>query len=90
MSGDEITDKSKAELVKLLVEHFEKPEEPKRKGRFGRRNSSKKSPESSKSESKVSESEKSENGQIPVSTELDITSEIIAPVQTKTNAVEVN
>ena len=90
MSGDEITDKNKSELVKLLVEHFEKPDEPKKKNRFGRRSSSKVSPKSNKSESKVSESEKSESDQTAVSTELTINNDIIAPVQSKTNAVKVN
>lgn len=90
LCGDEVTDKNKSELVKLLVDHFEKPDEPKKKSRFGSRNSSKVSPKSNKSESKVSESEKSECDQTAVSTELTIDNDIITPVQSKTNAVEVN
>ncbi|XP_065216001.1 maternal protein exuperantia [Planococcus citri] len=95
LTGDEMTDKNKSELVKLLVDHFEKPDEPKKKSRFGRRSSSKVSPksnESNESESKVGVAE-CENNPTDVDSELSkltINNDIITPVHSETNAVKVN
>lgn len=79
LSSDDITDKQREEILKLLIEHFERPagELPKRpKGRFTRRSSKKSSPSSTKSSSKDSpkSSEKSE-------TDTDLT--------TLTNGIEI-
>lgn len=99
LSNDEVTDESKEDLVKLLTDHFERPEEPKKRGgRFGggRRNS-KKSPDSTRSESKLSESEEKtspesppESPESPVSPDIIPNENLLVSVQNQNNAVTVN
>ncbi|KAK7576057.1 hypothetical protein V9T40_012343 [Parthenolecanium corni] len=84
LSGDEVEEKQKEELLKLLTDHFENPEEPKRRvPRFSRRNV-RKSPSTSKSETaKVSESE---NIEPAASEEVPLADDIVKPIQTNTSA----
>ena len=100
LSSDDITEKQREELLKLLIDHFQKPagELPKRaKGRFPRKSSKKSSPSSTKSSSKYSP-KSSENTEI---TEIDshevsdaLTNDIakleITSIQQSAPAVEVN
>lgn len=96
LSSDDITDKQREELLKLLIDHFQKPagELPKRaKGRFPRKSSKKSSPSSTKSSSKYSpkSSEKSETDTHVVSALTnDIVKLEITSLQQSAPAVEVN
>lgn len=92
LSIDDIEDKQRPELLKLLIDHFENPGEPKRKnGRYPRKSSKKSSP-SSKSNSKDSSknSEKSETENNDVSVTSDTVKDDITPLQNTANPVEVN
>lgn len=85
MSCDEIGEKPKEELLKLLTDHFEKPEEPKRRVNRFPRKSFKKSPPANQGETaKVSESE---NIEPAANDEAPLTDDIVKPIQTNTGAV---
>lgn len=72
--------------MKLLTDHFEKPEEPKqrRAPRFPRKNNFRKSPPTNKGE--VAKVEESENIEPAAEEDTPLTDDIVKPIQTNTSA----
>lgn len=88
LSGDEVSEKDKEELLKLLTDHFQNPPDLKKNNSRFSRKSSLKSNVVTINESKPPELE---NKEIPVvDTELSLTNDIIKPIQNNTNVVKVN
>ncbi len=87
LGGDEVPANQKEELLKLLISHFENPEEAKKKGGRFPRKYFKKSPPSEKVQP---EETKTVTDDVTVCSELTIDSDIIKPIQNNANAVKVN